>query len=114
MSQARNEAWPHVCRTSYPNHDTVVPNRDSKGAVMAKNEGEQKGPQQHAEGQHGDAAHTAFIDGLHGKHGGSEESEGAPQEENSDLPIAGHHRLSEDREQHDEAKKNSEANRLRR
>ena len=46
--------------------------------------------------------------------GGSEESEGAPQAENSDLPIAGHHRLSEDREQHDEAEKNSEANRLRR
>jgi len=83
---------------------------------MATSDGEQKGPQKHAEGQHGNAAHAAFIDGLHGKHGGSEESEGAPQggEENSDLPIAGHHRLSEDREQHDEAEKNSEANRLRR
>jgi hypothetical protein len=81
---------------------------------MSKNEGQQPGPQKHAEGQHGDAAHAAFIEGLHGKHGGSEESEGAPQEENSDRPIAGHHRLSEDREQHDEAEKNSEANRLRR
>ena len=99
-----------LIRTTTPWFRTGI----SKGAVMAKNEGEQKGPQKHAEGQHGDAAHTAFIDGLHGKHGGSEESEGAPQEENSDLPIAGHHRLSEDREQHDEAEKNSEANRLRR
>src|SRR5262245_14091776 len=47
----------------------------SKGAVMAKNDGQQKGPQKHAEGQHGDAAHAAFIDEIHGKHGGSEESE---------------------------------------
>ena len=69
---------------------------------MASNDGQQKGPQKHAEGQHGDAAHAAFIDDLHGKHGGSEESEGAPQAENSDLPIAGNHRLSEDREQHDD------------
>jgi hypothetical protein len=84
---------------------------------MAKSdghEGRQPGPQQHAEGQHGDAAHTAFIESLHGKHGGSEESEGSPQAENSDRPIAGHHRLVEEREQHDEAEKNSEANRLRR
>jgi len=80
---------------------------------MSKNEGQQPGPQKHAEGQHGDASHAALIDSLHGKHGGADESEGAPQE-NSDLPIAGHHRLSEDREQHDEAEKNSEANRLRR
>jgi hypothetical protein len=78
---------------------------------MAK-KGEQQGPQKHAEGQHGDAARAAFIDGLHGKHGGSEESEGAPQGGDSELNIAGHHRLSEDREQHDEAEKDSEANRL--
>jgi hypothetical protein len=29
-------------------------------------------------------------------------------------PVRGRHRLQEDREQHDEADKNSEANRLRR
>jgi hypothetical protein len=80
---------------------------------MAKNDGQQQGPQKHAEGQHGDAAHAAFIDSLHGKHGGSEESEGAPQEDGHHQ-TAGQHRLSEDREQHDEAEKNSEANRLRR
>ena len=56
----------------------------------------------------------SIIPGKHGKHGGGMESEGAPQSENSDSPIAGHHRLAEDREQHDEAEKNSEANRLRR
>jgi hypothetical protein len=67
------------------------------------------------EGRHGDKAHDAFIDSLHGKHGGSEESEGAPQADSSSTtPVSGHHRLFEDRQQHDEAEKNSEANRLRR
>jgi hypothetical protein len=66
------------------------------------------------EGRHGDKTHSAFIEGLHGKHGGSEESEGSPQAENTDRPIAGNHRLHEDRQQHDEAEKNSESNRLRR
>lgn len=80
--------------------------------------GTQQGAQNHAEGQHGDKTHTEFIEDLHGKHGGSEESEGVPQGQNdADVygrPIHGHHRLSEDREQHDEADKNSETNRLRR
>jgi hypothetical protein len=73
--------------------------------------------QNHAEGQHGDKTHSAFIEELHGKHGGSEESEGAPQDQNdTDVygrPVQGHHRLQEDREQHDEADRKSEANRLR-
>ena len=79
---------------------------------------DQKGAQNHAEGQHGDKTHTEFIESLHGKHGGSEESEGAPQDQNDTdaygRPIQGRHRLREDREQHDEADRNSEANRLRR
>ena len=79
---------------------------------MGKRDGHQQGSQDHAEGQHGDKARSAFIEGLHGKHGGSPESEGAPQE-----PLAesgepregdGRHRLAEDRQQHDEAEKNSE------
>jgi hypothetical protein len=85
---------------------------------MGKSDGQQKGAQEHAEGQHGGKTHEAFIDGLHGRHGGSEESEGSPQAENdtdaSGRPITGHRRLHEEREQHDEAEKNSEANRLRR
>jgi hypothetical protein len=85
---------------------------------MDSQKGEQQGPQKHAEGQHGDKTHTEFIEGLHGRHGGSEESEGAPQGRNDfdefGRPTPGHHRLDEDREQHDEAEKNSEANRLRR
>ena len=88
---------------------------------MSKHDGQQQGAQDHDEGQHGDKTHGAFIEGLHGRHGGSEESEGAPQAENAGDPtnapggpIAGHHRLFEEREQHDEAEKNSESNRLRR
>jgi hypothetical protein len=85
---------------------------------MAKRRGRQPGPQDHGEGQHGSKTHNAFIDGLHGRHGGSEESEGAPQPENqadgAERPIAGHHRLFEDREQHDEAEKNSETSQVRR
>ena len=76
--------------------------------------GTQNGPQQHAEGQHGKKTHSAFIDGLHGRHGGGLESEGSPQEKLPEAgePIEGHHRLHEDREQHDEAEKNSEKTRL--
>jgi hypothetical protein len=88
---------------------------------MAKtdnNNDEQEKPSPNVEGRHGDKTHEAFIDGLHGKTGGSEESEGAPQtdkqRENQEKPIAGHHRLHEDRQQHDEAEKNSESNRVRR
>jgi hypothetical protein len=88
---------------------------------MAKSRGDQKGPQSHAEGQQGEKTHNAFLEERHGRHGGSPESEGAPQEEPgpepTDVnvygqPVLGHHRLFEDRQQHDEAEKNSEANRL--
>lgn len=81
---------------------------------MGRSKGHQKGPQQHAEGQHGRRTHAAFIEGLHGRHGGSEESEGAPQDHGpeSGESMEGHRRLFEDRQQHDEAEKNSEANRL--
>jgi len=81
---------------------------------MANRSGNQKGPQQHAEGQQGEKTHAAF---LKGRHSGSPESEAAPQGENdADVygqPKTGHHRLDEDREQHDEAEKNSENNKLR-
>lgn len=88
---------------------------------MGKRDGIQKGAQRHAEGQHGEKTHNGFLEGRHGKHGGSEESEGAPQgetgSERTDVnaygqTVPGHHRLFEDRQQHDEAEKNSEANRL--
>ena len=85
---------------------------------MGKRDGHQKGAPHHAEDGHGIKTHNAFIESIHGKHGGSEESEGSPQGDESvdafGRPIVGHKRLEEDREQHDEAEKNSEANRLRR
>jgi hypothetical protein len=88
------------------------PGAPKEFADMAKRSSNQKGPQRHAEGQHGSKTHAAFLEGRHGRHGGSLESEGAPQDE-SDFdvygqPRQGRHRLDEDREQHDEAEKNSE------
>ena len=69
--------------------------------------GEQKGPQANAEGQHGEKTHSRFIDQLH--EGPSPE----PLDEKlaHDRKLAareGKRRLVEDREQHDEAEKNSE------
>ena len=79
---------------------------------MKNQDGRQQGAQSHAEGQHGDKTHKAFLEGLQG----SEESEGrreagerARDTDAYGQPHEGKHRLQEDREQHDEAEKNSEA-----
>lgn len=77
------------------------------------------GPQGHAEGQQGDKAHKAFIESLHShEHGeGGNDADPAPHKRDFDEfgePTPGRHRLREDRQQHDEAEKNSEANRERR
>ena len=78
---------------------------------MGKRHGQQKGAQAHAEGQHGARTRTRFVEQLHE----------APPEEPVEARIARKHaeaadegkrRLVEDREQHDEAEKNSEKNRL--
>ena len=65
----------------------------------------QKGAQEHAEGQHGSKTHQHFLQNLQQK-----------LEPVDDNVIArdtkGKHRLFEDREQHDEADKNSEKTRL--
>lgn len=74
---------------------------------MTMRNGEQKGEQTRAEGQHGDKAHSRFIESLHEGREPSESERGAGS-------LAGAHRLHEDREQHDEAEKNSEKNRLAR
>jgi hypothetical protein len=72
-----------------------------------KLENSQKGPQRHAEGQHGEKAHQKFLENLH-----------EPLDPVDDNVIAsdtkGRHRLFEGREQHDEADKNSELGRERR
>lgn len=61
----------------------------------------------HAEDQHGEKTHRAFLDQIRTS---------SRDREMEDLPMRsseGRHRLSEDREQRDEAEKNSEANRKR-
>jgi hypothetical protein len=74
---------------------------------MGKRDGQQKGAQAHAEGQHGEKAHSRFVEQLHEGRRPSEQDLGADA-------LEGAHRLHEDREQHDEAEKNSEKNRLNR
>lgn len=64
------------------------------------------GETQHAEGQHGPKAHQAFLDGL--KSGREDDREAIE----ASAPRAGRHRLAENREQHDEADKNSDINRM--
>ena len=61
------------------------------------------GPQRHAEGQHGEKTHRRFVDQL-------QESRTRDGDDEATEPrdIEGHHRLHQDREQHDEAEKNSE------
>jgi hypothetical protein len=80
---------------------------------MKNQDGRQQGAQNHAEGQHGNKTHRAFLEELQG----SEESDGPPREagereRDTDAygqTHPGKHRLQEDREQHDAAEKNSEA-----
>ena len=81
---------------------------------MQNRDGVQKGPQDHAEGQHGSKTHSKFIEQLHSRNG-DEPDKIAEQEHPKHL--AHHnaaHRLFEEREQHDEAEKNSEKTRLNR
>lgn len=62
------------------------------------------GPQRHAEGQHGDRTHRRFIEQLQE----STTRDGDTEPITEPREIEGHHRLHQDREQHDEAEKNSE------
>src|SRR3954470_25037577 len=62
----------------------------------------------HAEGQHGDKTHSAFIDSLHQ---GERTTDDVAERGSAfgEVSSDGKHRLSEDRQQHDEAEKNSES-----
>ena len=75
-----------------------------------QNDGAQKGAQEHAEGQHGSKTHSRLLEQLHSGAAGADNEARAEQS----APVEGHHRLYEDREQHDEAEKNSEKNRSER
>jgi hypothetical protein len=67
---------------------------------MGKRKARQPGPQGHAEGQSGEKTHRRFVEQL-------QEGQPAPKRTES-APVEGHHRLHQDRQQHDEAEKNSE------
>lgn len=67
---------------------------------MAHRKGRQPGPQRHAEGQHGEKTHRRFIEQLHEGVAAAKSTESAP--------VEGHHRLHQNRQQHDEAEKNAE------
>jgi hypothetical protein len=59
----------------------------------------QPGPQRHAEGQHGEKTRKHFIEQLQAS---------MPESDIIARNTDGHQRLREEREQHDEAEKNSE------
>ena len=85
---------------------------------MQNKDGVQKGPQDHAEGQHGSKTHSKFIEQLHSHSNGSQSN--SADETTSSEPrhhIARHNatpRLFGDRRQHDKAEKKSEKTRLHR
>lgn len=82
---------------------------------MQNKDGVQKGPQDHAEGQHGAKTRNKILEQLKNGNGAPPEN----PENGVELPKhpAHHnaaHRLFEQRKQHDEAEKNSEKTRLNR
>jgi hypothetical protein len=84
--------------------------------LMQNRDGVQKGPQDHAEGQHGAKTRSKILEQLHSGNGNGT----VDPNKNGAHPIksiAHHnaaHRLFEERQQHDEAEKNSEKTRLNR
>jgi hypothetical protein len=92
----------------------MMTNRNSEEASLMQNrDGVQKGPQDHAEGQHGSKTHSKFLEQLKTGNGTAPEN----SENGLERPknLAHHnaaHRLFEQRQQHDEAEKNSEKTRL--
>jgi len=79
---------------------------------MARNDDNQ-GKKPSVEGRHGDKTHSAFLENIHtNSHADDETEKGKHLGNAADPGSDGRHRLHEDREQHDEAEKNSEYNRL--
>jgi hypothetical protein len=87
--------------------------------LMQNKDGVQKGPQDHAEGQHGSKTHEKFLEQLKNGNGNGNgatpetPANGAESKRNPAHHNAAH-RLFEQRQQHDEAEKNSEKTRLNR
>ena len=72
---------------------------------MPKRDGQQKGAQTHAQGGHGKRTHAKIVEQLNSGNNAND----APEPINS----AGKSHLYEDRQQHDEADKNSDKDRIR-
>jgi hypothetical protein len=80
---------------------------------MSKNDNGQ-GKQPNAEDRQGEKTHEAFLEGLHGRVDEAADAQSSRLGDASHPTDDGRHRLREDREQHDEAEKDSEYNRLSR
>ena len=84
---------------------------------MQNRDGVQKGPQDHAEGQHGSKTRSKILEQLHSGNG-VKPAPPAPNPLETPSKNGTHHtaahRLFEERQQHDEAEKNSEKTRLHR
>lgn len=79
---------------------------------MQNRDGVQKGPQDHAEGQHGAKTRSKILEQLHSGNGAVDGSPENDLERPKNLAQRNAaHRLFEDRQQHDEAEKNSEKKR---
>jgi hypothetical protein len=76
---------------------------------MSNRRGDQQGAQTHPEGGHGERTRQRLREDLESGRGEAEEYDAGPP-----APRPGKHRVHEDRQQHDEAEKNSEKNRLAR
>ena len=82
---------------------------------MQNKDGVQKGPQDHAEGQHGSKTRNKILEQLKNGNGATpEKSENGLEPPKSTAHHNSAHRLFEERQQHDEAEKNSEKTRLAR
>ena len=83
---------------------------------MQNRDGVQKGPQDHAEGQHGAKTRSKILEQLHSGNGNSAVDPNKTELEPNKNPAHHNaaHRLFEERQQHDEAEKNSEKTRLNR
>jgi len=84
---------------------------------MQNRDGVQKGPQDHAEGQHGAKTRGKILEQLHSGNGNDPVDPNKNGLDHNNKSLAHHnaaHRLFEERQQHDEAEKNSEKTRLNR
>ena len=81
---------------------------------MQNRDGVQKGPQDHAEGEHGAKTRSKILEQLHSRNGAVDPNKNGLEPGNYIEHHNAAHRLFEERQQHDEAKKNSEKTRLNR